>query len=126
MKAETPNKRPPATSQEKIVFGHVFKPWTDDEVEIVREIASQIVTPQMMAELFPDRTARSVKNILAKVRSRMGLARKFTRLPDTGGLMRLPILEPDDPGYDDGEYRRRCKIAEVADRAFVERLRACG
>lgn len=126
MKAETPNKRPPAVSQEKIVFGKLVMPWSDGELETLAQIAPGVVTAKMIAELFPNRSERTVKGMLSKVRAAGGHRRTFEINPETRGRLRLTFLHPEDPGADDGEFRRRCKLAEVADRAFVERLRACG
>lgn len=127
MKVTPPNRASGRVAQAKIVFGRVHVPWTPRETETLRRLAPEIVTAAMIAEHFPDRTLKAVKSRLADVRAEMGVARKSQVYdPLVKCQAKLPILHPEDPGADDGDYRRFCARTRRSSDLLLERLAACG
>ena len=130
MQVETPNSGRVAVSQEKIVFGRVCVPWTPEELATMRSLASGVVTREKIIELFPRRTVRSVRDKMTRVRQSLGVSGKRFATGICADYLtpkgRLPILDPSDPGTDDGEFFRRRMMATQANAMMLERLRACG
>lgn len=71
---------------------------------------------------FPGRTIGAIKQHLFKARRELGIPKKA--LPQAYIVRKLPMLDPLDPGEDDGEFERRRALAEIANEQFLARLKA--
>lgn len=122
MKVETPIRDGNRVAQAKLVFGRIHIPWTDQELERLRCLATTTVTSAMIADQFRGRSERAVKSRLSEVRAEMGVGRERRGNPTNKGKALLTMLHRNDPGLDDGEYRRRCRDSGRGSAMLLERM----
>jgi hypothetical protein len=101
------------------------KPYTPEELALIEELAHRRARKAEIGELFPNRTVAAVKQQIVSARHRLGLTKSQPR----GSYVRhtdqaTTILDPDDPGYEDGWERRNRKNMAMATRDFLQALQA--
>lgn len=100
------------------------KVWTDEELDLVEEMAGQRCTKEMIRRAFPGRTYTAVKLKLHSIRK--ADYSRTTRNEPKGTGDRRPLgvnpLHPDEPGVDDSWEANHLKRMKEGNKAFLAAL----
>lgn len=111
----TPNKPEPSGTQ----------PWTDEEKETLRRLASRKARKRELMELFPNRSLAAIKVKLSATRRELGLPKLGRSANLKPQVCKGPAMLPKDtpPLHDNWQDGWR-KAAVVANARFLEALAA--
>ncbi len=98
-------------------LGSQVRRYTQTELALLERFTDRRYSERELIELFPGRTVEAVKNKIASVRRGLG-SDENESAPDVSPT----VLDPDDPGFDDGWWRKQRKSMAFCNSQFVAAL----
>lgn len=119
---EAPITAHPENTQ--VVFGRHCLPWSEAERDKLRPLVGGRIETKTLIGMFPGRTLKAIKKQIARIRDEEGVKRYTAR---DGGREPISImLDPEDPGHDDGEEFLWRRAANVSNAAFLRAIARAG
>ena len=110
------------TFSRRVSQGH-NRPWSDDELAIIYEMAGKRCTKAMIASAIPGRSYAAVKLKLHAIRSAdYDRGKRTPKGNGDHGSIGVNPLHPDDPGVEDSWFVRHQRDMRNANDAFLSAL----
>lgn len=99
-------------------------PYTPAELALIEQLAHRRARRAEIEQLFPNRTLAAVKQQIVAARKRLGLNRSEPRGRYIRRKEAITMLDPTEPGEDDGWERAHRRAMTHAGNLFLEALAA--
>lgn len=110
------------TFSRRVSQGH-NRPWSDDELAIIYEMAGKRCTKAMIERAVPGRSYAAVKLKLHAIRSAdYDRGKRAPKGNGDHGSIGVNPLDPNDPGFDDGWFDRHRRDMRDANKTFLAAL----